>query len=65
MYDRQNKSKYSPRYIHFKIRCLKEYARRKHEKSYPVDFPIDEIRVDDKTQKKSMMNKNMKADLRA
>ena len=62
MHDGQSKSKYGPQYIHFKIRCLKEYARRKHDKIYSADFPIGEIRVDDKT--KSMLNENMKADLR-
>ena len=63
MHDSHRKSKYSPQHIHFKIRCLKEYARREHDKIYSAGFPIGESRVDDKT--KSMLNKNMKAHLRA
>ena len=42
---RDRHSKYGPLYIHFRNKCLKEYARRIHDKVYDT-FPYNLIKID-------------------
>jgi len=41
---------YGPQYVHFNVLCLRNYCKRKHDKSFDV-FPFDLITVHQDTLK--------------
>ena len=62
MHKGESVTKYGPQYVHFHQKCLKEYARRKHDKIYD-EFPMEEVKVDEATRE--LLDDRTKDDLRS